>query len=926
MPTTLGRANASFVLAGWVGLALVCAAHASGAELSAEVRTELRTEAPAELFAEQLTAKNFETRRLGGVDAIAGLGDYVLGNGVVCAAVSAPEHESTLSDRGGILIDLGHCGRDDDQWGVLQPMLNLSRESTLSVSEVTAAVVDGTARVEASGRAGGLAYTTIHSLDEREPDRLRIETRVERFGEGEALFLLGDVVLHGHRQLTPFTLSGQQPHHSVGFDHPAIEIESAVSMVDAMVRADTQVLVGGSQLEPGISYGWRIVDAYVLRRDGSRDDLAHLALNGEHFSILGVYADTLVFGGTERPGMMELAQTLLMDLEPGEQLVYAREIVLGQRADVASVTDRFWSDGPVVVGRVSDPAARLHVFDAKGAPVTFVRPASDGAFTFRLPAERRGGYEVRVQRGDDVAATRQISVTSGTSPVDLGLVTTGAASELLLPEGEVMRLVFEGLGDTPDPIFGGDGLTFMVGDERVRSSTESNDLLLAGVSSDPKRVRLPPGRYRVLATRGPEWSVSQTELNLEAGQRKPLVIEPPLRVVDWPGWVSADFHVHAAASDDSALPVRTRIASFVAQGADVIVATDHDQVFDYGPTIASMGLADRLTSMVGVEMTSTVIGSVTPFTSGHANAFPLVPQRQAYRGGAPSAENRRLRDIVAAVRERPGRPVVQLNHPRESGADRELGSYLSHLAVAGEPFDPTAPLDAQANEAFSERSADSGLRDLDFDLIELLNGSSMNAYRLTRGDWFSLLLQGERRTGTANSDSHSSGHPVALPRSHVAYAGGLGRDFDEPAFMAAVRGGRVVGSTGPLLDARLGAAGPGERFVGTEGELVVSVQHADWVPVDEIRVFVNGAIAVRGPVGANGMWRTSLRFADDSFVTVEVEGRAEPGSIYAAVAPGYTPFAFTNPILVDADGDGEWTAPGLPKTPPPTLADPLASP
>jgi len=31
--------------------------------------------------------------------------------------------------------------------------------------------------------------------------------------------------------------------------------------------------------------------------------------------------------------------------------------------------------------------------------------------------------------------------------------------------------------------------------------------------------------------------------------------------------------------------------------------------------------------------------------------------------------------------------------------------------------------------------------------------------------------------------------------------------------------------------------------------------------------------------------------------------------LVAARLTGFTPFAFTNPIFVDADGDGRWTAP-----------------
>jgi hypothetical protein len=37
----------------------------------------------------------------------------------------------------------------------------------------------------------------------------------------------------------------------------------------------------------------------------------------------------------------------------------------------------------------------------------------------------------------------------------------------------------------------------------------------------------------------------------------------------------------------------------------------------------------------------------------------------------------------------------------------------------------------------------------------------------------------------------------------------------------------------------------------------------------------------------------------------------DPRRHVAAVAPGTWPTAFTNPFLLDRDGDGTWTAPGL---------------
>ena len=81
------------------------------------------------------------------------------------------------------------------------------------------------------------------------------------------------------------------------------------------------------------------------------------------------------------------------------------------------------------------------------------------------------------------------------------------------------------------------------------------------------------------------------------------------------------------------------------------------------------------------------------------------------------------------------------------------------------------------------------------------------------------------------------------------------------------------------------------------------------VPVGELRVYRDGELVYASPIGRGQTAVVPLQFERDGFVTVEVEGPAEGD--YAAVLPGFTPFAFTNPIFVDADDDGVWIAPGL---------------
>ena len=680
---------------------------------------------------------------------------------------------------------------------------------------------------------------------------------------------------------------------------------------------DVHVLVGGESLPP-ISYGLELRSARAVSADGKARELPTFSVTGEDFTLSAVVAREFWLGG-DPPRLPQLLQIPLMSLDEGETLILERLIHVGERADVASTADRLLPGAVPVTGRVSDPRARIHFETAKGAPVSEARPRADGEFALRLPP---GSYRARVVAPGGRKLVREFSL--GPKGGALAALELGGATTLTLPRGQTMRLVFVGLGETKTPHFDDDGLGLSIGKGKLRKGGADNVISLASAETDPADVVLAPGRYRVLATRGLEYDVRQTELTLAAGETRALEIAAPARALASPGWIGADLHVHSAESMDAALPLPQQLAAFTAQGGEVVVTTEHDRVVDARPTIARLGLGDRIAGVVGVEVTGTFHGGDTPFTIGHLNAFPLNSERTASRGGAPHSEGVRVRAIVAELRAAAGEPFVQINHPRESKPNKVGdGSYFSHLGVNGKPFEPARPLDANGNRVLLERDAATGLRDLDFSGIEVLNGKRFSRYRLVRADWLSLLLQGERRTATANSDSHSRGEIVAVPRNYIATADDAIDAFDEAALLSALRVGRSFGTTGPLPFVQLGGAGPGEMFAGAAGELRVTVRAAPWVPVSELRVYVNAELAATKPIAAGQSIALPLRFARDSFVFVEVEGEAS--DTYAAVLPGYTPFAFTNAIYVDADRDGRWSAPGLPKPAPPLLTDPLGN-
>jgi len=89
------------------------------------------------------------------------------------------------------------------------------------------------------------------------------------------------------------------------------------------------------------------------------------------------------------------------------------------------------------------------------------------------------------------------------------------------------------------------------------------------------------------------------------------------------------------------LPLAARVASYVAEGAEVLVATDHDVVTDYGPVIRELQLAARSRASSARRSPAASGRPKPPHGFGHANAFPLpdarsnrAAERSAARAGA----------------------------------------------------------------------------------------------------------------------------------------------------------------------------------------------------------------------------------------------------------------------------------------------------
>jgi hypothetical protein len=541
-------------------------------------------------------------------------------------------------------------------------------------------------------------------------------------------------------------------------------------------------------------------------------------------------------------------------------------------------------------GRVEDgagaviPATRVHAIQTvqgDAAPAAVAMTGADGTYLLELPA---GQYQLRATPADlPPSDPATVTVASGVQGPTLRVASTGRLRFEVKDEGAralPAKIIVRATGTTTVPslhkMYG--ARSYAAGAARVVFSPSGSG-----------EVPLAPGSYRVYAARGFEYDVAQADIEVAGGAT--VVQSFTLRrVVDTTGWLSGDFHIHAQTSPDSDDLDEEKVAAFVAEGLEVPISTDHEFVNDYAPTIQRMGLEGFVRSIVGEEVSTTHIG--------HFNAFPLqVDPTKLNRGFIPWYFKKGP-EIFAEIRANPGVPVLQVNHPRSTGA----GGYFEALDL--EPVTGTV--------AKPEHWSD------DFDAIEVVNGKGL--WEPTEGvfkDWYGFLNRDKRATATGNSDSHAiyRSEP-GYPRNYVRVPSDDLAAFDARAFVDGVKAGQVVVSGGPFLTASIGGKGPGETAMVPGGEVAIDVvvQAPSWMNVNRLVVVSGGAeVYARDLTGADAdpanpvvRFRGTIpvRATQDAWYVVHVRG---PGTL-EPVVPSGRPFAFTNAIFVDVDGNGRFDA------------------
>ncbi len=554
--------------------------------------------------------------------------------------------------------------------------------------------------------------------------------------------------------------------------------------------------------------------------------------------------------------------------------------VAGSSAEGVEVSGQVLAaeDGSPIVGATVDiESARAD--GGWGVIDSFVTDA-DGRFAGAVP--RIVGIDAwRVRASAEGRPTPDPVVIDLAAPVDDVVVEIGEA-------GTIAYEVVDGDG-TPIP---------------AKITLWRNDALAHRLFAVPGagRWQVPPGTWEVDVTRGLEYAPYTGVIEVRPGEDVALdvVLE---RVVDTTGFLSMDGHVHSGPSPDSPVDIPTRLRTLAVENIEVAVSTDHEAILPWEPWLPESGVEGWVRSVLGSE--------VTPPLPEHINAwpFPATPEVEP-RGDFVQWYGMDLGEIFAAIRNR-GAQVISLNHPR-------LGCnwlcLIEYDRITGEPRvdDPTLfGLDEDAD-----------LWSWNFDAVEYQNDPSPVLVDPARPDatglfedWMSFQNHGHRITALGVTDVHGI-DARGVPRNWFEAPTDDPAAFTDDMLVDAILGGRSLVSTGAFARVAIGDAGMGDTItVDGEVSLSVHVEALEEIDVTHVTVFANCdevmTVATDDPYAVVKL-DTVLTFALDADAHVVVLGWGAdllPRSLPQFNPEGVPRFT-TNPIFVDADGDGVFTPPG----------------
>ena len=628
-------------------------------------------------------------------------------------------------------------------------------------------------------------------------------------------------------------------------------------------------------------------------------------------------------GYTEAPA--DIATLKLRELKPGESITLSRFVAVGASpAEAVGLVAEKQGKVGQVSGLVKDTSgapvagASLIIRPTAAAPGTTDSPVTtpaaklaartsraigigytdaQGRFTLRLPP---GDFDVTFSDAGraDVRKTFNTLADANADAVAIEMAVAAAVKFNIRDDAGISlpcKAQFNAIEGTERPNLGPDQRAHGCRDQY---HSERGDF----------RVAIPPGKYRVVVTRGIEYSHLEKIVTLKPGDTFDFT-GTLKRLVDTRGWVSADYHNHSTPSGDNTCGTDDRIINLAAEHIEFAPTTEHNRLYDWHPHIERLGLSTFIQTVPGIELTG---------SAAHFNSFPFKPVPFTQDNGAP-VWNKDPRITAITLRDWQGAETdrwIQINHPdmvanfTDADADGRADGGFHGLATL---IDGIETQNYQTSELLGGRPYRISLD------TKTLNETV--AY-LREYIWLQLLNRGHRYAAMAVCDAHTVfGNGVGGWRMYMPSASDEPAKIDWRENSRAAKAGRSYLTTGPFLQVTTDdGTGPGgeTRTLSGAVKLRVRVQCTDWLDIDRVQILVNSravpALNFTRSKDAGKFKEGVVKFeetltvplSEDAHIIVVACAETSDLRIGYGSSPQakVRPFAYHNPIFVDVAGHG----------------------
>ena len=411
-------------------------------------------------------------------------------------------------------------------------------------------------------------------------------------------------------------------------------------------------------------------------------------------------------------------------------------------------------------------------------------------------------------------------------------------------------------------------------------------------SNGKAELNLQPGKYTIYASRGFEYGIDKKSITIS----KKKIMQVNMRIqreVPTPGLVSVDSHIHCLTySGHGDASVEERMHTIAGEGIELAVATDHNHHADYQLVMKATGTSRFFTSVIGNEVTT---------KTGHFNAFPIVANSPV-----PDYKLDDWTKLMASIRSTQGVRVIVLNHPHNT--------HSGFRPLASENFNPVTGRHLHGVP-------------YSFDAMEVVTSAAMQSDNLRLySDWFALLNHGYRITGIGSSDTHDvSRFILGQARTYVECPDTNPAKVDVAKACDSFRNLRAYISMGLLVRLRVeDQFTVGDLATNLKEQMLVNLRvlGPSWVKADKVTLYANGKTIVQKNLEPNkriekaNLKLTLPRPKHDVHLIAVASGpgiRApfwESPRSYQPTSRKHKPLVqgATNPIWIDGDGDGKFTA------------------